>query len=173
LLAGAQAETTKHDYQSDVARMRKIVVNSLYSHREIFLRELISNSNDALEKLRLVSLTDKNIIDSSAPLNISIKAIKDEDGEGGKLVITDTGIGMSADEMITNLGTLAKSGTSEFISKAKWGRQRKPHWCIWPRILQQFPGCRRSSGCLYSTKIFEQPQSRAIHFHLQSRREQL
>jgi len=101
--------------------MRKIVVNSLYSHREIFLRELISNSNDALEKLRLVSLTDKSIIDSADPLNITIKAIKNEDGNGGKLVITDTGIGMSPEDMVTNLGTLAKSGTSEFISKAESG----------------------------------------------------
>jgi heat shock protein beta len=82
-------------------------------------RELISNSNDELEKLRLVSLTDKSIVDSGSPLNITIKAIKDEDNNGGKLVITgenhkssiptpltrcaDTGIGMTPEEMITNL----------------------------------------------------------------------
>ncbi|TFK43547.1 Hsp90 protein-domain-containing protein [Crucibulum laeve] len=118
----------KHDYQhaltnahhqSDVARLRKIVINSLYSHQEIFLRELISNANDALEKLRLTALTDKNAWDGSNPLNITIKAEKNEDGKGGKIIISDTGIGMSAEELTANLGTLAKSGTSEFLAKAE------------------------------------------------------
>ncbi|KAJ7068255.1 Hsp90 protein-domain-containing protein [Mycena amicta] len=125
LLAAAQdfdapgLQKEKHSYQSDVARLRKIVINSLYSHKDIFLRELISNANDALEKLRLTALTDKSIWDGSAPLNISIKAIKDEDGKGGRLVISDTGIGMSAEELSTNLGTLAKSGTSDFLAQAE------------------------------------------------------
>ncbi|KIL70077.1 hypothetical protein M378DRAFT_183671 [Amanita muscaria Koide BX008] len=104
----------KQDYQSDVARMRKIVIN-----REIFLRELISNANDALEKLRLVSLTNKSAWDGVDPLNITIKAVKDEDGKGGRVIITDTGIGMSADELQTNLGTLARSGTSDFLAQAE------------------------------------------------------
>ncbi|EGN93056.1 hypothetical protein SERLA73DRAFT_79097 [Serpula lacrymans var. lacrymans S7.3] len=108
----------KHDYQSDVARLRNIVVNSLYSHRDVFLRELISNANDALEKLRLTALTDKNMWDGSAPLNITIKALKEEEG-GGRIVITDTGIGMSPEELTTNLGTLAKSGTSDFLARAE------------------------------------------------------
>ncbi|KZS97784.1 heat shock protein Hsp90 [Sistotremastrum niveocremeum HHB9708] len=108
----------KHDYQSDVARMRKIVVNSLYSNQDVFLRELLSNANDALEKLRIVSLTNKDIVDPSQPLNITIRAVKDEEGTGGRLIITDTGIGMSPDDLTRNLGTLAKSGTSEFLAKA-------------------------------------------------------
>ncbi|KIY49180.1 heat shock protein Hsp90 [Fistulina hepatica ATCC 64428] len=111
----------KHDYQSDVARMREIVINSLYSHKEIFLRELISNANDAIEKLRLISLKNKDVYDVSSPLNITIKAVKDEDGAGGKIIITDTGIGMTPEELTTNLGTLAKSGTSDFISKSEAG----------------------------------------------------
>lgn len=105
--------------QSDVARLRKIVINSLYSHKDIFLRELISNANDALEKLRLTALTDKTIWDGSHSLNISIRAVKDEDGKGGQIIITDTGIGMSREELATNLGTLAKSGTSEFLARAE------------------------------------------------------
>lgn len=109
----------KQDYQSDVARMRKIVINSLYSQKEIFLRELISNANDALEKLRLVSLTNKSAWDGVDPLNITIKAVKDEDGKGGRIIITDTGIGMSADELKINLGTLARSGTSDFLAQAE------------------------------------------------------
>jgi hypothetical protein len=72
--------------QSDVSRLRKIVINSLYSHRDVFLRELISNSNDALEKLRITSLTDK--LSDEQPLNITIKAIPNEEGKGGRLVIT-------------------------------------------------------------------------------------
>ncbi|PPQ69873.1 hypothetical protein CVT24_003208 [Panaeolus cyanescens] len=110
---------SRQAYQSDVARLRKIVINSLYSHQEIFLRELISNANDAIEKLRILALTDKSIYDGSQPLNITIKAVKDEDGKGGRLIISDTGIGMSPEELTTNLGTLAKSGTSDFLAKAE------------------------------------------------------
>ncbi|KAF8592600.1 heat shock protein Hsp90 [Ramaria rubella] len=109
----------KHVYQSDVARLRKIVINSLYSHRDVFLRELISNANDALEKLRLVSLTDKQAADPDQPLNITIKAVKDAEGSGGRIIITDYGIGMTPEELTTNLGTLAKSGTSEFLAQAE------------------------------------------------------
>ncbi|KAG2367394.1 Hsp90 protein-domain-containing protein [Suillus spraguei] len=106
----------KYDYQSDVARMRKIVVNSLYSNRDVFLRELISNANDALEKLRLTALTEKSIWDGVSPLNLTIKGEKNPDGNGGRIIITDTGIGMSSEELATNLGTLAKSGTSDFLA---------------------------------------------------------
>ncbi|KAF7352824.1 HSP90-domain-containing protein [Mycena venus] len=93
----------------------------LYSHKDIFLRELISNANDALEKFRLTALKDKSIWDGSDPLNVTIKAIKDEDGKGGRIIIADTGIGMSTEELTTNLGTLAKSGTSDFLEKAESG----------------------------------------------------
>ncbi|GJE84143.1 heat shock protein Hsp90 [Phanerochaete sordida] len=110
--------TQKYDYQSDVARLRKIVINSLYSHRDVFLRELISNANDALEKLRLTSLTVPEVLEGAESMNITIKAFKDEDGTA-KLVIRDTGIGMNADELTANLGTLAKSGTSEFLARAE------------------------------------------------------
>ncbi|CCO37630.1 Endoplasmin AltName: Full=94 kDa glucose-regulated protein [Rhizoctonia solani AG-1 IB] len=109
----------KYEYQSDVSRLRNIVINSLYSHKDVFLRELISNANDALEKLRLVSLTDKSYQIPESPLNITIKLVKDAEGSGGRVIIADTGIGMTADELAKNLGTLAKSGTSEFLNKAE------------------------------------------------------
>ncbi|EIW76098.1 cation-transporting ATPase [Coniophora puteana RWD-64-598 SS2] len=112
-----QAE--KYEYQSDVARLRRIVVDSLYSNRDVFLRELISNANDAIEKLRLTALTEKTVWDGAAPLNITIKTEKDEDGKGGRIIITDTGIGMNPEELTKNLGTLARSGTSEFLAKAE------------------------------------------------------
>ncbi|KAL0579543.1 hypothetical protein V5O48_002472 [Marasmius crinis-equi] len=114
----SESAKPKFDYQSDVARMRKIVINSLYSHQEIFLRELVSNANDAIEKLRLTALKDKGVWSGEDPLNITIKAVKDEEGTGGRIIISDTGIGMSPDELRANLGTLAKSGTSEFLAQA-------------------------------------------------------
>jgi len=112
-------EAKKYEYQSDVSRLRNIVINSLYSHKDVFLRELISNANDALEKLRLVSLTDKSYQIPDTPLNITIKLVRDAEGSGGRVILTDTGIGMTADELAKNLGTLAKSGTSEFLNKAE------------------------------------------------------
>ncbi|KEP55374.1 cation-transporting ATPase [Rhizoctonia solani 123E] len=119
-LVSAQGGTAKKfEYQSDVSRLRNIVINSLYSHKDVFLRELISNANDALEKLRLISLTDKSYQVPDSPLNITIKLVKNAEGSGGRVIITDTGIGMSADELAKNLGTLAKSGTSEFLNKAE------------------------------------------------------
>ncbi|KAL4081853.1 Hsp90 protein-domain-containing protein [Scleroderma yunnanense] len=109
----------KHEYQSDVARLRKIVINSLYSNRDAFLRELISNANDALEKLRIVALTDKDVWDGTSPLNVTIKAESNPDGNGGRIIITDTGIGMNVDELTSNLGILAKSGTSDFVARVE------------------------------------------------------
>ncbi|KAH7929430.1 HSP90-domain-containing protein [Leucogyrophana mollusca] len=111
----------KYNYQSDVARLRKIVINSLLTvcPRDVFLRELISNANDAIEKLRLTSLTDKSAWDGASPLNVTIKAEKNPEGKGGRIIITDTGIGMSPEELTNNLGTLAKSGTSDFLARAE------------------------------------------------------
>ncbi|KAI0796792.1 cation-transporting ATPase [Abortiporus biennis] len=118
-VAANEIPKQKYDYQSDVARLRKIVINSLYSHRDVFLRELISNANDALEKLRLTALTDQAVLEGAEQLNVTIKAFKDEQDGKNKIVITDTGIGMTAEELTSHLGTLAKSGTSEFLSKAE------------------------------------------------------
>ncbi|KAI0036712.1 heat shock protein Hsp90 [Vararia minispora EC-137] len=120
LEADLPAGKSTHSYQSDVARLRGIVINRFLSARlDVFLRELISNANDALEKLRLTALTDKGLWDGTGELNITIKAVPGEDGERGRIIIADNGIGMTKEELTANLGTLAKSGTTEFLQRAE------------------------------------------------------
>merc|ERR1712045_771545 len=88
----------KHAFQAEVSRMMKLIINSLYKNKEVFLRELISNASDALDKIRLLSLTDKSILDATDELSIKIKADKDNN----MLHIIDTGIPMTKQDLITN-----------------------------------------------------------------------
>lgn len=110
-------KSKKEKFQAQVDRMMKLIINSLYKNKEIYLRELISNAADALERVRSLSLTDPTQLESTEELSVRIKA----DKENHMLCITDTGIGMTKDELVTNLGTIAKSGTSEFLQKMETG----------------------------------------------------
>lgn len=109
----SQAET--HTFQAEVAQVLDIVINSLYTDREIFLRELISNSSDALEKMRVKTMTEKSVHQPDSELKIEVVVDKD----AGTITLTDTGIGMNKDELQENLGTIAKSGTKAFLNALK------------------------------------------------------
>jgi len=101
----------EQEYQAEVNRLMEIIVNSLYKTRDIFLRELISNANDAIDKIRMQSLTDKSMLGETTDFEIKLQADKD----AGTLTILDTGIGMSAADLAGNLGTIAHSGTAAFL----------------------------------------------------------
>jgi len=104
-----------HSFQAEVSKLLDLVANSLYSEREIFLRELISNSADACEKLRYQSLSKKNILGDDVDLKINVRVSKKKK----YIEIQDNGIGMTEQELIDNLGTIARSGTSKFMEAVK------------------------------------------------------
>ncbi|CAG8617133.1 1248_t:CDS:10 [Funneliformis caledonium] len=107
-----KATEEKYTFETEVSRLMKLIINSLYKTREIFLRELISNASDAIDKIRFLSLTDPNALSAAPVLNITIWVDKDNK----VLTISDSGIGMTKKQLKDNLGTIAKSGTSEFLS---------------------------------------------------------
>ncbi|RQV95384.1 molecular chaperone HtpG, partial [bacterium] len=104
---------SQHAFQAEVAQLLDLVVHSLYTDKEIFIRELISNASDALEKLRYLTLTEKEILEPERALEIRIHA----DDAAGTFIIQDSGIGMTHDEAVVNLGTIAHSGSREFLKQ--------------------------------------------------------
>ncbi|MFZ0531867.1 MAG: molecular chaperone HtpG, partial [Anaerolineales bacterium] len=104
-------------FKAETRQLLDILIHSLYTEREIFLRELISNASDALTRMSFETLTNRNVLDSDAELSITITS----DPSAGTLTISDTGIGMTSDELVENLGTIAHSGARAFITAAKEG----------------------------------------------------
>ena len=106
-------QTERLNFQTEAKQLLHLVIHSLYSHKEVFVRELISNASDALDKLRFKSLTDKDILGDDADLSIRIKV----DTTAKTFTISDNGIGMTKEEVVENIGTIARSGSKAFVDK--------------------------------------------------------
>lgn len=117
------AHQEKLSFQAEVKQLLNIVVHSLYSNKEIFLRELISNASDAIDKLRFEALSDSALYETDPNLEIRISV----DHAARTITISDNGIGMSREEVIANLGTIAKSGTREFLSRLTGDQKKDSH----------------------------------------------
>src|SRR6056297_959511 len=113
-----EAEGEKFEFQAEVSRLMDIIINSLYKTKEIFLRELISNASDALDKIRFMAIGDASALETKPDLELRIQANKDKN----TLVIRDTGVGMDRNDMVNNLGTVAKSGTANFMDALAEGQ---------------------------------------------------
>jgi len=108
-----QASQTSYQFKAEMKQLLNLIIHSLYTHPEVYVRELVSNSSDALNKIRFKKLTDSNVVDADSELKIKFVL----DKENQTFSIEDTGIGMDKDDLINNLGTIAKSGTLDFIKQ--------------------------------------------------------
>ena len=106
---------TKHEFKAEISEMLDLVVNSLYSKKEIFLRELLSNASDAIDKAKFQGLTDKTLLSDNPEWGIEIAF----DSNAKTMMISDNGIGMNAEDFEKNLGTIASSGTKAFRQALK------------------------------------------------------
>jgi len=107
------SETTSEtlEFKSELRQVLHLITHSLYSHREVFLRELISNASDAIDKVRFAALSDEGLLEGDHDYRVRLIA----DEAAGTLTVSDNGIGMTRDEAVENLGTIAKSGTRAFL----------------------------------------------------------
>ena len=120
-----------HQFKTEVQQLMHLIVNSLYSNKEIFLRELISNASDAIDKLRFKSQTNPEILGGDTEFYIRIMA----DSEKKTLEVIDNGIGMTHDEVMENIGTIAKSGTMAFLEAIEKSKQENT---LTPELIGQF-----------------------------------
>src|SRR5262245_49963335 len=102
-----------HAFQAEVGRVLSLVINSLYSNKEVFLRELVSNASDALDKLRFRAITEPSLLEGEPALVVRLRV----DPAAGALILEDTGVGMTEAELVENLGTVARSGSRAFLEK--------------------------------------------------------
>ena len=117
------ASKETHAFQTEVKQLLHLMIHSLYSNKEIFLRELISNASDAADKLRFEATTDDALYEGDSDLNVYIETNQ----EARTITIRDNGIGMSRDEVIANIGTIARSGTKEFFSQLSGDQEKDAH----------------------------------------------
>jgi len=115
----AEKNTNKHEFQAEAVKLLDIVVHSLYTDKGVFIRELVSNASDALEKLRYIKLTEKDIFDDNLELEIEITT----DDKENTITIKDFGVGMTREELVQNLGTIAHSGSKAFLETMKKGEE--------------------------------------------------
>lgn len=117
------AGTEQMTFQAEVNQLLKLMIHSLYSNREIFLRELISNGSDACDKLRFEALSDSSLMEDDTALAITV----DVDEDAGTITVSDNGIGMSRDEVVANIGTIARSGTRQFLESLTGDQKTDAH----------------------------------------------
>jgi len=115
--------TEKREFQTEVKQLLHLMVHSLYSNKEIFLRELVSNASDAADKLKFLALQDDSLYQGDTDLAIHIEA----DKQAGTLTVRDNGIGMTRDEVVANLGTIARSGTADFLRHLSGDQKKDSH----------------------------------------------
>ncbi|HDH98061.1 MAG TPA: molecular chaperone HtpG, partial [Deltaproteobacteria bacterium] len=123
--------TETHEFKTEVKQLLNLIINSLYSNKEIFLRELISNASDAIDKLRFKAQTEEGILGNDTEFSIRIELDKIKN----TLTVTDNGIGMTYDEVLENIGTIAKSGTGAFLEAMA---QLNKDNTLTPELIGQF-----------------------------------
>ncbi|RYZ85222.1 MAG: hypothetical protein EOO68_30555, partial [Moraxellaceae bacterium] len=138
----SNAKTKSYSFQAEVAQLLHLVTHSLYSNPDIFLRELISNASDACDKLRFEGINNGALFEQDPDLHVRVSLNKDNK----TITISDNGIGLTSDEAIENLGTIAKSGTKDFMSKLS-GNQKEDS-----QLIGQF-GVGFYSGFIVDDKI--------------------
>jgi molecular chaperone HtpG len=106
-------KATTHEFKAEISQLLEIITNSIYTNREIFLRELVSTASDALEKLRFLQSAGEAVADPDLAPAISV----DVDKEAKTITVADTGLGMTRDELVDNIGTIAHSGSAEFMAR--------------------------------------------------------
>ncbi len=133
--------SSKHEFKAEIKQLLDILVHSLYTNKDVFLRELVSNASDALEKARFESSRVSEAADPDLPLEIRISLDKDKK----LLVVSDTGIGMTKEELMENIGTDRQIGFCGVFEKGEGGKRGlgKPRRTLWRGFLLCLHGCRR------------------------------
>ena len=126
---GMSTTAERHEFQTEVRQLLDLMVHSLYSHKDIFLRELISNASDALDKIRFEALTRPELA-PAGELEIRLEP----DGAARTLTVHDNGIGMSREDVVQNIGTIARSGTKEFLTALRESQGQ----AVPPELIGQF-----------------------------------